>query len=130
MYRFLDVQVQEALLDVVWGLDEEALPGCAAGVGDMVSRQAVLHKASRFAKQLVCWWARLPMRGSRHELASSWVCMVWRRARQLYQRRSGLQAWRQVSLVMVRLTEGGHAFCCSLIDSPNSGNVYIWMACL
>ena len=32
------MQAQEALLDVVWGLDELALPGCAAGLGDLVSR--------------------------------------------------------------------------------------------
>ena len=34
--RHVAVQAQEALLDVVWGLDELALPGCAAGLGDMV----------------------------------------------------------------------------------------------
>ena len=35
--RHQTFQVQEALLDVVWGLDEQALPGCAVGLGDMVS---------------------------------------------------------------------------------------------
>ena len=33
----LALQTQEALLDVVWGLDEQALPGCAASLGDLVS---------------------------------------------------------------------------------------------
>ena len=36
--RQVALQAQEALLDVVWGLDELALPGCAAGLGDLVSR--------------------------------------------------------------------------------------------
>ena len=30
------MQVQQALLDVIWGLDEQALPGCAASLGDLV----------------------------------------------------------------------------------------------
>ena len=42
MKAYFDLQVQEALLDVVWGLDEQALPGCAAGLGDLVCFQSIL----------------------------------------------------------------------------------------
>ena len=36
------MQVQLALLDVVWGLDELALPGCAASLGDLVCAQGFI----------------------------------------------------------------------------------------
>ena len=39
--RRVALQVQLALLDVVWGLDELALPGCAASLGDLVCDQGL-----------------------------------------------------------------------------------------
>ena len=36
LHMLAGLQAQQALLDVVWGLEEQALPGCAASLGDLV----------------------------------------------------------------------------------------------
>ena len=37
------LQTQEALLEVLWSLDEQALPGCAAGLGPQVRTLSLLR---------------------------------------------------------------------------------------
>ena len=51
-------QAQEALLDVLWGLDEQALPGCAAGLGDLVRQAETLSSVSGQQCSLAPWQCR------------------------------------------------------------------------
>ena len=68
-------QAQTALLDVLWGLEEQALPGCAAGLGDLVSRTSPCASSD---SEIPGWWHGCTAQV--HEVADCWRCSLWRPA--------------------------------------------------